>query len=196
MAASAASASGSVLTAQSEVTRQTAHASFLQTSAGSLPIESYRWEDLSSLRRTASQLPDGSLSGMGEDLPGIVSMRINSLGMTCRMASLCPTSLPAQGVGSSIGPSAYPNHKHGHTVWSVIVCENGRSGQICTPCRSLRGWQEEHQMRMPAAVTIAQPALFGHHVAHRARFERRQFLFFECGCNGFEHLSFRLSGQR
>ena len=75
------------------------------------------------------------------------------------MVAILSQGVPISGVGSSVRPRGDRNHKHGHAVRSVAVFNKRRAGQICTPCSSLRGWKEEHQVRMPVAVTIAQVGL-------------------------------------
>src|SRR4051794_34794845 len=42
---------------------------------------------------------------------------------------------------------------------------------------------------MPMRITVGHVLLLGQHVAHRARFHRRQFFFFVSGFHSLEHLS-------
>src|ERR1022692_4494648 len=62
-------------------------------------------------------------------------------------------------VSRSVGPLGDRNQEHGQSILSVARCQNRGAWQICSPGYSIRLWDEEHQVRMPVPVAIAQVRL-------------------------------------
>src|SRR5258707_12197214 len=89
----------------------------------------------------------------------------------------------------TVRPLGDRNQKNGMSFRSVGKCHNHRGPrQACAPTCRLRQWNEENQMWTPVPVTDAQVSWLGEHVAHRAGFQRRQFLLVDGGFGCVEYL--------
>ena len=85
------------------------------------------------------------------------------------------------GPGRTVGPIIDRQQKYRQPLRRVLGCQERRGRQVCAPGFGIGCGSEEHQVRVPVAIAIAQVALFRHHVAHCAGFGRGQLVVVECG---------------
>jgi hypothetical protein len=95
----------------------------------------------------------------------------------------------------SVRPVSHRNHKDSHPALRIVSSYDRGTRQVCAPSRRVRWWKEKHEVRVPVPGSVVQVPLLRHHVAHRARFRRRQFLLVKSSLEVIEHLSFGSSSQ-
>ena len=94
-----------------------------------------------------------------------------------------------------VRPFLHRQQENRHSLRVVLDSQQRRVRPVCAPRFRIRCRNEEHHVRMPVPVAIAQVPLLRHHVAHRAGFHLRQFSVVERGFDLVGDLPFRESGQ-
>src|ERR1700733_13169261 len=94
-----------------------------------------------------------------------------------------------------IGPCANRDHLNSHPFFRIICRQNRRARQVGSPAFRRVARNEKHQMWMPVRALIAQILVLRHHVAHRTRLQRGQFLLIQCQCGRLDDRGLRLSRQ-
>jgi hypothetical protein len=78
-----------------------------------------------------------------------------------------------------VGPSAGHNLKIVARFFRIVRCYYRRTGEVRSSAPSGIPGNVKHDMRVPAHVIVAQILSLRHHVDHRSRSQRGEFLIFK-----------------